>query len=373
MSDIDIASVMQAHLDDLTKPRGSLGKLEQYAARLATIQQRVPPTVRRKAVFVLAGDHGITGRGVSLYPREVTGQMVRNMMAGGAAINVLSRACGYDVCTVDTGVDADLSDLASQSSFLDMKAVRGSADFIAGPALTAPELERCLDNGRRLADIATDRGYDIVAIGDMGIGNTTSAAAILAAFGFSLDTVVDRGTGIDDTTLQTKRNVIAQGLAARGFRVGSGEAHTGGTGADRTTGAPVHGPDSGAKAEAILAAFAGPEIATAAGLILGLRGRRIACMIDGFPVTAAAYAAWRIDPSIINYLFAGHQSKVRGHRPVLDAMGLDPIVSLDMRLGEGTGAVVGGFLVELGARIAGEMATFSSMSVSKAASEEKDY
>lgn len=346
-----ITTDIKALLDDLTKPKGSLGKLEDYAEKLAVIQGRVPPRVRRKAVFVLAGDHGVVSRGVSQYPKEVTAQMFHNIMAGGAGVNVLSRACGFDVYAVDAGVDADLPTWPRESpdggtGFFSMKAVRGTRDFTERPAFTDNEFDQCIHNGLELARFAVAEGYDIVALGDMGIGNTTSAAAVLVAYGFDPNTIIDRGTGIDDAALERKRRLVVDAVAARG---------------------PFPTPES------VGIAFAGPEIATAAGVILGLRGKGVACMIDGFPITAGAAIAWKIDPSVADYLFAGHQSRVTGHRPVLDAMGLQPVVSLDMRLGEGTGAVIGGFVVELGAKIVNEMSRFSTIAVSKASAEEKDY
>jgi nicotinate-nucleotide--dimethylbenzimidazole phosphoribosyltransferase len=355
-----IRDAIRARLDDLTKPKGSLGKLEDYAEKLSVIQGIVPPRIRRKAVFVLAGDHGVTEEGVSLYPKEVTAQMMHNFMAGGAGINVLARACGFDVYAVDAGVDADLptwplrgTEGASQGGqapgYFAMKAVRGAKNFAKEAALSKAEFQACLDNGRRLAEFAAAEGYDMVAIGDMGIGNTASAAALLVAYGFDPEAVIDRGTGISDDMLERKRRVIIDAVRARGpFARG------------------IEG------AAAIAAAFAGAELATAAGLMLALKGRGIACIIDGFPITAAAAIAWKLDPALSSYCFAGHQSRVKGHRPALDAMGLEPVVSLDMRLGEGSGAVIGGFIVELGARIAGEMARFSELAVS-AASGEKDY
>lgn len=214
--------------------------------------------------------------------------------------------------------------------------------------MSSKEFQDCLDNGARLAEFAASEGYDLVAIGDMGIGNTTSAAAILVALGFEPDLMIDRGTGIDDAMLALKHRIVVDAVKARG-PFGPGEA------------------------QRVGANFAGPEQATAAGLILGLRGKGIACMLDGFPVTAAAALAWRIDPRILKFLFAGHLSRVKGHRPVLEALGLEPAVSLEMRLGEGTGAVIGGFLVELGAKIANEMATFSGMAISRATAVEQDF
>jgi nicotinate-nucleotide--dimethylbenzimidazole phosphoribosyltransferase len=186
----------------------------------------------------------------------------------------------------------------------------------------------------------------LVAIGDMGIGNTTTAAALLVALGFGADEIIDRGTGIDDATLERKRSVIVNAVAARGPFTDAREA---------------------------LKKVGGFDLAMMAGLILGLKGRGIGCVIDGFPVSSAACAAWRMDPGVIDYLFAGHKSRVKGHAPVLAAMGLEPIVSMEMRLGEGTGAVTGGFMVELGVKAAREMASFEQMGVSKGSSDEKNF
>ena len=208
MNDTEIRQAIKTRLDDLTKPKGSLGKLEDYAERLSIIQGLVPPRVRRKAVFVMAGDHGVVNRGVSLYPREVTAQMVHNFMGGGAGINVLAKACGFDVFAVDAGVDGDFPpwpakgqtrpDGSMAPGFFSMKAVRGTKDFTVQQAMSGSEFQTCVDNGAWLANFAACEGYDIVAIGDMGIGNTTSAAAILVALGFDPDQMIDRGTGIDD-------------------------------------------------------------------------------------------------------------------------------------------------------------------------------
>lgn len=354
-------------LDDLTKPKGSLGKLEDYARKLAVIQGKVPPQIRKKAVFVIAGDHGISDEGVSLYPSEVTAQMMHNFMAGGAGINVISRHCGFDVFAVDAGIKGSLPDWpaldpekafkpdASTDSggkpyFFNMKVLPGSANFRKAPALTPKEFDACMQNGKKLAAFAIASGYDMVAIGDMGIGNTTSAAAILAALGLRTSAVVDRGTGIDKAMLKKKHRLIKEALKK-------------------------HGPFGSGAESALLAgqAFAGPELATMAGLCLGLAGSRTAIMLDGFPVSSAACLAYRINPEVKNNYFAGHLSRVKGHKHSLAMLGLNPVLSLEMRLGEGTGAVLGGSIVELAAKICNEMARFSDMQVSKAVTEEEDY
>jgi nicotinate-nucleotide--dimethylbenzimidazole phosphoribosyltransferase len=344
-----IAEQMIAHLDGLTKPRGSLGKLEDYAVKMALIQRRVPPKIDKKAVYVLAGDHGITAEGVSLYPQEVTYQMVLNFLAGGAAINALAGASGWELVAVDAGVAADFppeEQLPRQARFLRRKVGRGTRNFHHENAMGADELDRALAAGADLAGDAQKQGYDLVAIGDMGIGNTSSAAALLVAAGLPLDQMVDRGTGIDDAALAKKRRVIETAVRDRG---------------------PYGSPRD------ILAALGGFDLAMMTGFILALEGTGIGCVLDGFPVGAAAFMAYRINPRVGDYLFAGHRSRVSGHGPLLKALGLDPILDLEMRLGEGTGAVLGGFIVESAVRAAREMASFAQTGVTESAHEEKDY
>ncbi len=317
MTDTSIEEAMRAHLDNLTKPRGALGKLEDYATRLAVIQGKVPPRVNKKAVYVFGGDHGITEQGVSLYPSEVSYQMAINILAGGAGINALASGCGWDVFMVDAGIAADFpppEELPKAATFVDMKIGQGTRNFLREDAMTEDELRNCMASGAKLATDARERGYDLVAIGDLGIGNTTTAAALVAALGIDETLVVDRGTGIDEEALQRKREAVHQALLARG---------------------PFE------TAEQAFKAVGGYDLAMMAGFILGLRGFGIGCVLDGFPVSSAAYGAWKIDPTVADFLFAGHRSKVKGHGPILAALGLEPILSLDMRLGEGTGAVLG--------------------------------
>ncbi len=333
---------MRNHLDNLTKPKGSLGDLEDFALRLAAIQGSVPPKVNKRINIVFAADHGITEAGVSLYPSDVTAQMVSNFLAEGAAINVLARHCGSDGRVVDAGIAGK----TSAEGIIDMRIGPGTRNFAQEEAMTEGELERCLENGRLLAEKVVDEGYDLVSLGDMGIGNTTTAAALLAANGFEVDDVVDRGTGIDDDTLKHKRDVVA-GSVKR------------------------HGPHKDVRDS--MRCLGGFEICMITGFILGLRGKKTACVIDGFPVTAGAYLAWMIDKSVSEFLFAGHKSKVRGHDIVLKRMCLKPILDLNMRLGEGTGAVLGGFILTMGAKIASEMASFDSAGVSRSNEDEENY
>jgi nicotinate-nucleotide--dimethylbenzimidazole phosphoribosyltransferase len=349
----DVQTQMQKHLDNLTKPRGSLGKLEDYALKMAKIQNKVPPEIRNKGIYVFAGDHGIAAEGVSLYPQEVTYQMMLNFMAGGAGINSLAGPTGWELAAVDAGVMADYPpDFPPRDGphpeyrFIRAKVGKGSRNFYKEPAISAAELDQSLAQGRALADDAQARGYDMVAIGDMGIANTSTAAAMLIAAGFSPDDMVDRGTGIDTAMLENKKRIITEAVRRR---------------------------NPAKNAMSIMEQVGAFDLAMMTGLILGLDGKGIACVLDGFPVGAAAYMAYMLNPQVVGYLFAGHLSKVSGHKPVLDKMGLEPVVSLNMRLGEGSGAVIGGHIIELGVVTARNMASFEDAHVSGKEIEEEKY
>ncbi|MDR1302390.1 MAG: nicotinate-nucleotide--dimethylbenzimidazole phosphoribosyltransferase [Treponema sp.] len=335
-----IETAMLAHLDNLTKPRGSLGKLETYCIKLAGIQNQVPPQIAKKGIYVFAGDQGIVEEGVSLYPPEVTYQMVLNMLSGGAGINALAKGTGWEVIAVDAGVKGEFppdEELPAGNRFIRAKIGNGCRNFYKTSAMNPEDVSKTLEQGKRLADDAQEQGYDLVAIGDLGIGNTSTAAAMLIAAGFSPDEMVDRGTGIDQKRLEHKKRIIQEGVALRK------PAQTG---------------------EAIIEQLGSFDLGMMSGFILGLAGKGIGCVLDGFPVSAAAYIAAMINPQVKEFLFAGHQSKVLGHRPILDKLGLSPIVSLDMHLGEGTGAVIGGYIIELAVLAARTMASFSQAQVS---------
>lgn len=349
MDEKKVLETMQAHLDGLTKPRGSLGKLEEYCLKMASIQGKAPPRIEKKGVYVFGGDHGIADEGVSLYPKEVSFQMAMNMLSGGAGINALADATGWDLIVVDSGIDGDFppdGELNAKNRFVRAKISRGSRNFYKEMAMTEEETEAAIGKGRELADDAVKQGYNMVAVGDLGIGNTSTAAALLVAAGLDADAVVDRGTGIDDKQLAHKKRVIKEGVVAR---------------------RPVK------NAYSILQEVGAPDLAMMTGFILGLEGRGVACVIDGFPVSSAAYMAYMINPKITDYLFAGHLSKVGGHKIVLSALGLSPIVSLEMHLGEGTGAAIGGFIVQLALACALHMASFDSGDVSGKDVEEQKY
>ena len=344
-----IEAAMWTHLDNLTKPRGSLGKLEEYCVKMAAIQKRVPPVITKKGVYVFAGDHGVAQEGVSVYPQEVTYQMTLNFLAGGAGINALAGGTGWELTAVDAGVLGEFPPDAAGSSknrFISAKIGQGSRNFYREPAMTPDETKRALDKGRALSADAQEQGYYLTAIGDMGIGNTSTAAALLIAAGFAPDAIIDKGTGIDKAMLERKREVVQAAVNRH---------------------AP---PKTG---EAILEKLGSFDMAMMTGFILGLAGRGIGCVLDGFPVTAAAYMAYLINPRVTDYLFAGHRSKVIGHKPVLDALGLSPIVNLDLHLGEGTGAVIGGYIIELGVLMSRTMTSFAQAGVSGVEKVEERY
>ncbi len=327
----------QERLDNLTKPRGSLGRLEEFAARFVAIREELRPRLDKKVIFTLAGDHGVAEEGVSAFPKEVTTQMVLNFIRGGAAINVLARHVGADVVVVDVGVDHDFGDL---EGLVRRKVVRGTGNIRIGPAMARDEALRAIEAGIDLAEEYARRGYHIFGTGDMGIANTTPSSAIIAVFsGKPVEEVTGRGTGIDDATYERKVRVIEEAIA-------------------------VNSPDPQDPID-VLSKVGGAEIGGIAGIVLGASSRRIPVVIDGFISTAGALVASRIEPKVKDYLFAAHRSVEKGHRVMLEMMGLEPFLDLSMRLGEGTGAALGIGLVEAAVKIYNEMATFDDAAVSR--------
>ncbi|NDY42354.1 nicotinate-nucleotide--dimethylbenzimidazole phosphoribosyltransferase [Dissulfurirhabdus thermomarina] len=330
------APEIQAHLDNLTKPRGSLGRLEELALRYCLIRGERRPALPAKAVFVFAADHGVTEEGVSAFPREVTYQMVRNFLAGGAGINVLARHVGAEVHVVDIGVDHDFPELPG---LIRRKVRPGTRNMARGPALTREEAEAAVLAGAELASGAADRGIGLLATGEMGIGNTTPSSALTAVFcGAAPAEVTGRGTGIDDEAHRRKVRVIERALE-------------------------VNRPDP-ADPLGVLAAVGGLEIAGICGLVLGAAARGVPVVIDGFISTAGALVAAAMAPAAAGYMFAAHQSVEVGHRKQLERLGLRPVLDLDLRLGEGTGAALAMGLIEAGLKIYLEMATFDGAQVS---------
>lgn len=335
--DRSIESEAQKHLDRLTKPQGSLGKLEELARRIACIQGRIPPRLGRKLIFVFAADHGVTEEGVSAYPGDVTAQMTYNFLRGGAAINILSRHFDVDVDVIDMGVDQQFPPLERLGSF---KIRPGTANFTRGPAMSRKEALQSVETGIRLAQDAATKGLFLLGAGDMGIGNTTSAAAIFCALtGVPVREVTGRGTGIDATAWERKVAAIERGLS-------------------------VNRPDSDDPLD-VLAKVGGFEIGAIAGLILGAAAHRVPFVLDGYIATAAALLAKRLHPAVGDFLLAAHLSAESGHQAMLPELGVKPILHLEMRLGEGTGACIAMGLIEAAVKLMREMATFESAAVAQ--------
>lgn len=324
-------------LNSLTKPLGSLGRLEEMAARLVAIREEEFPDCANKVIFTLAADHGVTEEGVSAYPKTVTRQMVLNFLSGGAAINVLCRQFGIEVVVVDIGVDGDTDGL---DGLVQMKVRRGTNNMAIGPAMTRTEACRALQAGITLSERAERGGKKLVGTGEMGIGNTTAASAVAAVMCRKPVTeVTGKGTGLDDAAVHRKINIIERTLRLSQPNVSD----------------PID----------VLSKVGGLEMAGLAGLALGAAARRIPVVIDGFISTAAAAIAVAIEPRVKDFLFASHRSTEPGHDALLKFIGLEPFLELDMRLGEGTGAALAMPLLEASAKLLKEMATFSSAGVSE--------
>lgn len=326
----------QKHLDNLTKPLGSLGRLEEFARMIVAMTENKKPILDKKVIFTFAGDHGVTEEGVSAYPKEVTQQMVFNFLRGGAGINVLARHAGADVVVVDIGVDHDFGEL---DGLINLKVINGTKNFAKEPAMTREDAVRCIETGIELANGYAKKGYKIFGTGDMGIGNTTPSSAIASVLtGRPVSEVTGKGTGITDESLQRKIKIIEEGIK-------------------------LNKPNS-EEAIDVLSKVGGAEIGGIAGLILGAASNRIPVVIDGFISTAGALIAYCIEPKVKDYIFAAHNSVEIGHKAMLDKMGLIPILDLNLRLGEGTGAALAMLMIEAGLKIYKEMATFGEAGVS---------
>jgi nicotinate-nucleotide--dimethylbenzimidazole phosphoribosyltransferase len=322
-------------LQRLTKPKDSLGRLEELALRVAVIQRTVPPRLGRKVLMVFAADHGISEEGVSAYPRDVTAQMTHNFLAGGAAINVLARHHDVETVFADVGVNCEFGAIAG---LRDYKVRKGTANFARGPAMTRAEARRAIEVGIELAREASTKKVFLLGAGDMGIGNTASAAAILCALGrvAPVDSV-GRGTGIDDAALARKIAAVEKGLQ-------------------------VNRPDPTDPLD-VLAKVGGLEIGAITGLILGASSLCVPMVLDGFVSGAAALLAQLFSPHVRDLLFASHLSAEKAHGTMLDVLGLTPVFDLRMRLGEGTGACLLMGLIESAVKLMREMATFESAGV----------
>ena len=331
----------QTRLDSLTKPQGSLGRLEELAKQLAGIARQEQFSLKNKVIFTLAADHGIAREGVSAYPQEVTVQMVYNFLNGGAGINVLARMAGARVVVVDMGVAHSIEHPQTENDFFKNKNIRyGTRNFIKEPAMTREEAVRSLETGMEILEEELEKGVDIIGTGEMGIGNTTSASAITACItGHNVKDVTGRGTGIDEKRLEHKKQLIEKTLAK-------------------------HKPDP-LDAIDILSKVGGFEIGGMAGIMLVAAYHKIPVIIDGFISGAAALIASQLQPKVKEYMIAAHCSIEKGHAIILRHMGLKPLLDLDLRLGEGTGAALAMNIVEASAKIFQEMATFEDAGVSQ--------
>ena len=337
---------------NLAIPAGSLGRVVELGVRLAAIQRTLKPSLPRKTVAVMAGDHGVVRRGVSAFPAEVTPQMVANFARGQASINALARSAGARVVVVDVGVDADLAavpgleltrdvvEAVDRGRVLDRKVRRGAGDISEGPAMSRDEAVAALGVGIEVVQALRARGLDLVATGDMGIGNTTPSSALACVFtGRGPEEVTGRGTGIDGRALGRKRSVVARALE-------------------------VNRPDPSDPVGA-LAKVGGLEIGALAGVVLGAAAAGIPVLVDGFISTAGALVACALAPAARGYAIAAHRSREPGHGVMLEHLGLEPLLDLDLRLGEGTGAALAMPLVDGAASVLREVATFAEAGVSE--------
>ena len=324
------------HQDELTKPPGSLGRLERLAVQLVGITRSPTPRLDHKVVVVMAADHGVTVEGVSAYPSEVTTQMVHNFVRGGAAINVMSRRAGARVVVVDVGVAAELP---AELPIVHRKIAFGTANLAIGRAMSREQALEAIGVGLDVVDVEHQRGAQVIALGEMGIGNTTAASAIVAALtGSAVADVTGRGTGIDEATWRRKVAVIERALEVN--RVDAAD--------------PLE----------VLARLGGFEIAGLVGVMLGAAGQRLPVVLDGFITSSAALVGAALCPAVRGYLIAAHRSVERGHAAALEHLELEPLLALDLRLGEGSGAALALPILDAALAIHSEMATFSEAGVS---------
>lgn len=337
--DQTLAAALQHKIDLKTKPIGALGRLEPLALQIGLVQQTLTPELRQPHIVVFAGDHGAARAGVSAYPQDVTWQMIENFLAGGAAINVFSRQIGLGLTVVNAGVNHDFG---KRSGLIDAKIAPGTANYLEQAAMSAEQRDAALQRGREIAHALADNGCNCVGFGEMGIGNTASASLLTSCLigadhGADLYTVTGRGTGLDDDGLAHKRALLREAL------------HRGGWPAD-----PL----------AVLAEYGGFEIAMMVGAMLGAAERRMLILIDGFIVTSALLVAHAINPTVLPYCVFAHRSQEPGHHVQMNFLGAEPLMGLDLRLGEGTGAALAFPLVQAAANFLNEMASFESAGVS---------
>ena len=335
--DYSLSDKTQKRMDNLTKPPGSLGRLEELAKQIVEITKIEKPRLKNKVIFTFAGDHGIAVEGVSAYPQAVTAQMVYNFINGGAGINVLARHVGARVVVADLGV---ASDLKPHKELVNKKVALGTRNILKGPAMSKEEAVKAIENGIEIFLNELPRGIDIAGTGEMGIANTASASAIAATIlKKPIEELTGRGTGIDDIALKNKVAAITKALE-------------------------INKPNP-KDAIDVVSKVGGFEIAGLVGVILAAASKRVPVVIDGFISSAASLIAYTLEPKVKEYLIAAHCSVEKGHRAVLEYMGLKPILDLNMRLGEGTGAALAMNIIEASVKILLEMATFEAAGVSE--------
>ena len=335
--DYDLMEKAQERLDNLTKPQGSLGRLEELAKVIVGITRSENPCLKNKVIFTFAADHGVTDEKISAFPKEVTPQMVYNFVNGGAGINVLARHVGAKVVVADMGLAIDLE---SSPELIIKKINYGTKNMAKGSAMTKEEAIKSIEAGIEIFEKELKSGIDIVGTGDMGIGNTTASSAIASVFtGSPVEEVVGRGTGINDDILKNKIGVIKKSIS-------------------------LNKPDS-KDAIDVLSKVGGFEIGGLAGVIIAAASKRIPVVIDGFISGAAALIAYHLQPKVKDYMIAAHCSVEKGHKIILNYIGLKPILDLNLRLGEGTGAALAMNIIDAGIKILNEMATFKGAGVTE--------
>lgn len=335
--DYKLMQITQSRLDNLTKPQGSLGRLEELVKLVVGITRNENPNFKNKVIFTLASDHGVTQEGISAYPKEVTAQMVHNFLRGGAGINVLAKHVGAKVVVVDIGVAEDLK---PHPELIIKKINYGTKNMVKGSTMTEEEAIKSIETGIQIFENEFQNGLDIIGTGEMGIGNTTCASAITTVFTKKpVEDVTGRGTGIDDKMLENKIRIIKEALK-------------------------INKPILNNPLD-VLAKVGGFEIGGLCGIILAAASKKIPVVIDGFISGAAALVAYHLEPKTKDYMIASHCSVEIGHKIILDHIGLKPILDLNLRLGEGTGAALGINIVEAAIKILTQMATFQNAGVSE--------
>lgn len=337
-TDKSLAKNTQKRLDNLTKPVGSLGRLEELAKKIVEITKNENPSIKNKVIFTLAADHGVAEEKISAYPKEVTAQMVYNFIRGGAAINVLARHADAKVIVVDMGVACALK---PHSKLIIKKVSCGTKNISKGPAMTREEAVKSIENGIDLFEEEFNKNHiDIIGTGDMGIGNTTPSSAIASVItGKPAEDTTGKGTGIDNKTLSKKIEAIKKAIR-------------------------INKPNKKDGVN-VLSKVGGFEIGGLAGIILAAASKRVPVIIDGFISGAAALIAYQLEPKIRDYIIAAHSSVEKGHKLILKYLDLTPLLDLQLRLGEGTGAALAMYLVEASIKILTKMATFESASISR--------